>query len=389
MKAYLFCLFGILSKCSVAEEFDVVVVGCGLSGSVVAERLASQLDKKVLIVDKRGHIGGNCYDYIDDAGLLVNRYGPHIFHTRNENVWEYVNQFDEWVRWDHKVIGSVNGTLVPIPVNITTVNMLCNESISSPEEMNDWLRANQLFFPSIENSEQMAKSRVGESLYEKIFAFYTYKQWGRYPRELDPSVLARVSVRNSFDDRYFDDKYQALPKFGYTHFFKKLLASPNIEIQLNTNFFDIKDSVSYKDLVFTGPIDDYYSDLGLEKLEYRSIHFDFQTIRNSGFFQENSVVNYPDADTPFTRIVEYKHFLHQSSEFTTIVREFPTDKGEPYYPVPTQRNADLYRRYKSYANGEHSVYFIGRLGKYQYINMDQAIHQAILFFESTFRTPKE
>lgn len=380
MKRLLFLLLTI-TPLFTAFSYDVVVVGCGLSGAVIAERLASKLHKKVLIIEKRNHIGGNCYDTIDENGILINLYGAHLFHTKEKALWEYVNQFDEWVRWEHKVLGFVDKKYVPIPVNITTVNTLCNKNITTPREMDDWLQSVQIPYPTITNGEQMAKSRVGEFLYEKLFKYYTFKQWNKYPEELDPSVLARIPVRNSFEERYFDDPYQALPKFGYTHFFEKLLANENIEVRLNVDFFDLQKTLTFDTLIFTGPIDTYYDYLGLDKLEYRSIRFDFETIRNTAFYQPNSVINYPDQATPYTRIIEYKHFLHQSSPHTTIAKEFPTNEGEPYYPVPCKKNNDLLKKYQAFAEKEKNVYFLGRLGTYQYLNMDQAIKQALILSE--------
>lgn len=360
-----------------AKEYDVVVVGSGLSGAVIAEQCASKLDKKVLVIEKRPHIGGNCYDYVNEKGLLVSKYGAHIFHTNDENVWKYIQKFSEWVPYEHKVVAFVEGKLVPIPVNILTVNMLCNAGLTSSADMRAWLFHNQVFYPTIENGEQVAKSRVGIDLYEKLFANYTYKQWGLHPHELEPSVLARIPVRDSFEDRYFTDKYQALPKYGYTKFIENILSHPNIDIVLEKSFFDIKDEISYNFLIFTGPIDAFYSHVGLPKLAYRSLQFDTITLENTEFFQPHAVVNYPEKEFSFTRIIEYKHFLSQKSPHTTIVREIPTSEGEPYYPIPCTKNSELYQLYKAYADVEKNVYFLGRLGKYQYLNMDQAISQAL------------
>jgi len=218
------------------KKYDILIIGCGLSGIVIAERFANDLGKKVLIIDKRDHIGGNVYDYVDeDTNILINKYGAHLFHTNNERVWEYINRFSKWIRHDHKVFGNVDNKLINIPVNITTVNELCNENISSTEEMNEWLKKNQIQYDNIDNSEKMGKSRVGEILYEKIFKNYTFKQWNKYPEELDPSVLARIPIRNNFDIRYFDDKYQVLPEKGYTKFIENILTHDNIDVKLNTN----------------------------------------------------------------------------------------------------------------------------------------------------------
>lgn len=364
---------------------DVVIVGCGLSGAVLAERFANVLGRGVLIIEKRDHIAGNCYDYMED-NILMNKYGAHLFHTNDEGVWQYIQNFSEWVRWDHRVLGYVEDRLIPIPVNINTVNTLCGENIKNPEEMDLWLSKTQILPENgIMNGKEMAISRVGKDLYQKIFRSYTFKQWNKFPEELDASVLARIPIRNNFDDRYFDDRYQALPKYGYTKFVEKMITHPLIEVMLNTDFFDIQDQLSYRFLLFTGPIDRYFRDKGLKPLEYRSIDFQIEKIPNTLYFQPNSVVNYPEDNVPFTRIVEYKHFLHQNSPHTIIVREFPCEKGEPYYPVPNDENKILYEKYKQLADKEEGVCFIGRLANYKYFNMDAAIRNALDFFEKKFK----
>ena len=284
-----------------------LIVGCGLSGVVIAERIANILNKKVTIIEKREHIGGNCYDFKDkETNILMNKYGAHLFHTNNEDVWNYVNKFDKWIRWEHKVLTFTDNKFVSIPVNITTINELCEENLQNEKDVNEWLEKNQIKYDTIKNSEEMAKSRIGNKLYEKLIKDYTYKQWNKYPEDLDKSVLERIPIRPNFDTRYFNDKYQALPHKGYTHFFEQILNNKNIEVKLNTDYFDhIKDN-KYDIVIFTGPIDSYFTDL--EKLEYRSIDFEIKIIKNMNYFQPNSVVNYPSIDIPYTRIVEYKHF---------------------------------------------------------------------------------
>jgi UDP-galactopyranose mutase len=364
---------------------DVLIVGCGLSGAVLAERFSSILNRKVLVIEKRNHVAGNCYDYTQD-GILVNKYGAHLFHTNDKGVWDYIQNFSEWVRWDHRVVGRVDGKLVPIPVNINTVNSLCGTNIKSQEEMRQWLSKVQIVPEKMENGEQMALSRVGKDLYQKIFHPYTWKQWNKYPKHLDPSVLARIPVRDDFDDRYFNDRFQALPRYGYTQFVKNMLSHPNIQIMLDTDFFGIQKDLEYNLLIFTGPIDAYFKGKGLEPLEYRSIDFQMEKIENIPYYQPNSVVNYPEENVPFTRIVEYKHFLHQTSPHTIIVREFPCDDGEPYYPVPNEKNRQLYEKYRQLATMEKNVYFIGRLANYKYFNMDAAIRNSLDFFEQHFNS---
>ncbi len=372
------------------DDYDVIIVGCGLSGSVIAERYANKLNKKVLIIEKREHIGGNCYDYIDeDTNILCNKYGPHFFHTNDEEVWDYINKFDEWCRYEHKVVGNIDGQLFPIPVNITTVNILCKENIKSESEMNDWLSKNQIKYDNIKNSEEMSKSLVGNILYEKIFKYYTYKQWNKYPEELKPEVLARIPIRNNFDDRYFTDKYQVLPKNGYTSFFKKLLDNNNITIKLNTDFFSIKDIIpKNKIVIYTGPIDSYFSNLGYDKLEYRSLNIMFEK-HNMNYYQTHTQVNYPSLTEKFTRITEYKHCLNQQSNTTVISKEYSCDDGEPYYPVLNDKNLELFNKYKILADEESkksNIHFIGRLANYKYFNMDQAIKNSLNYFNEFLNT---
>ena len=372
------------------SKYDVIVVGAGLSGIVMAEQFSSILKKKCLVIDKREHIGGNCYDYIDkETGILMNRYGAHLFHTNDDEVFQYINKFCKWIRWEHQVLASVDNKYCSIPANITTVNLLCDEQISSSDEMNDWLSKNQVKYDCIDNSEKMAKSRVGNVLYEKLFKYYTFKQWNRYPEELKPDVLARIPVRNNYDTRYFSDKYQVLPEKGYTNFFNKIIEiNPLIDVVLNTDFFNINKKISKDQIViYTGPIDLYFSQSGYPALEYRSICFEISRIYNTPYYQPNSVVNYPEINTPYTRCVEYKHFLNQQSKHTVIVKETSTDKGEPYYPVLNEKNLNLYQKYLKLLNKEKSnVHFIGRLASYKYFNMDQAIRNALDYFKTNFYT---
>jgi UDP-galactopyranose mutase len=370
------------------DKYDVLVVGCGLSGSVIAERFANLSNKKVLIIDKREHVGGNVYDYKDtDTNILMSKYGAHLFHTNNERVWDYINKFDKWIRWDHTVLGKINNDLFPIPVNINTVNTLCSENISSTEEMDEWLEKKQIKYDIIDNSEKMGRSRVGDVLYDKIFKDYTYKQWNKYPDELDASVLARIPIRNDFDNRYFNDKYQVLPEKGYTHFVESILKNDKIDVLLNTDYFEFikeQDINKFEKVIYTGPIDAFYKNENLDKLEYRSIDFTIEKYYDMNYYQTNSVVNYPEIDIPYTRIVEYKHFLNQQSKDTVIVKEITSDVGEPYYPVPNKKNLELYEKYKNLTLKEENVHFLGRLANYKYFNMDTAILNALEYFDSHF-----
>jgi UDP-galactopyranose mutase len=375
---------------------SVLIVGCGLSGGVIADLYARVLNKKVLILEKRDHIGGNCYDYVDENGILMNQYGAHLFHTNDERVWSYVNKFGNWTPWEHKVIGLVDGKHVPIPVNIKTINRLFpHANISNEEEAKEWLANQTRDFeadPNNWNGEEAAKSRVGDILYNKIFKHYTKKQWDKYPEELDGSVLARIPVRTNYDDRYFSDKYQALPEHGYTKWFESLLNHNNIDVMLNTDYHEFiqsNDINSYEKVYYTGPIDRYFADIGYPKLEYRGIDFVKDSVLpkyDTKYFQCASVVNYPGPKESFTRIVEYKHFLNQETDsmHTTIVREYSKDAKEgddPYYPIPNDRNKELYEKYKVLAEKEERVHFVGRLANYKYFNMDQAIANAISYFE--------
>jgi UDP-galactopyranose mutase len=376
---------------SLMGKFDIVVIGAGISGSTIAERYACA-GNTVLVLEKRDHIGGNCYDFYNDHGIMVSRYGAHLFHTNYEDVWEYVNRFSKWYPYEHHVLARVDGKLVPIPVNITTVNQLFGLEIRTEEEMQQFLDQVQIKNPAPRNGEEAALARVGTVLYEKMFKHYTKKQWDRYPDELDASVLQRIPVRANFDSRYFEDKYQALPLNGYTRLFEAMLDHPNIEVRLNTDYFNVKstsDVTGCRKLFYAGPIDrffDYmYSDE--RKLQWRSIRFEWETL-DQEYFQENSVINYPDPlDGDFTRIVEYKHFTRQKHPKTTISREYTSDEGDPYYPVPNPDNEAIYQRYREQGDKLSGVHFVGRLANYKYFNMDQAFKNALDLFTSLEPSP--
>lgn len=372
-------------------NFDILIIGAGISGAVLAERYASA-GKQVLIIEKRDHIAGNCFDYYDENGILTSKYGAHLFHTNDNGVWNYVNQFADWYTWEHKVVAKVDEHLVPIPVNITTVNTLFNAEISSEKEMQQWLSDNRVNYNQPKNGEEAVLNRVGEVLYDKMFKHYTKKQWDKYPAELHASVLERIPVRDNYDDRYFSDIHQALPKGGYTKMFKNILDHPNITVLLNTDYFEVEDQISgYEKLFYTGPIDRFFrfNKNLTEKLEYRSINFVREEI-DQEYFQENSVVNYPGKEVDFTRIVEYKHFGNQKSATTSIVKEFTVDEGEPYYPVPNEKNQTIYAQYKKEADQLLDVHFVGRLANYKYFNMDQAFRNALDLFESLeLKLPKQ
>jgi UDP-galactopyranose mutase len=363
---------------------NVLIIGAGLSGATIANLFATKLNKKVLVLEKRNHIAGNCYDFIDnETGLLVSAYGPHFFHTNDEEVWKYISQFSEWIRYDVKILSNVDNQLVPVPVNMETINVLCNQTLKSESEVQKWLNKNQIQNDTPKNGEEIALSRVGAILYEKMFKPYTIKQWNKDPKELDQSVLARIPVRTSMDSRYFTDKYQGLPKYGYAALVENMLNHPNITVQLNTEYTR-EMNIPHEILIYTGPIDGYFASKGLPKLEYRSLRFEVERKMNYGYYQQGVQVNYPSLDYSYTRIVEYKHLPYPKTEHTYIVREYPSDTGEPYYPVPTRENQELYETYKNLAENESNVHMIGRLANYKYFNMDQAVRNSIDYFNNKF-----
>ena len=354
--------------------FDYLIVGAGFAGSVLAERLANEAGKKVLIIDKRNHIGGNAYDYFDDAGILVHKYGPHIFHTNSSEVFAYLSKFTQWRPYEHRVLTTVEGKLLPIPINLTTVNTLYDLNLDSSglEKFFDSIREEKQY---IRTSEDVVVSQVGRDLYEKFFRGYTRKQWGFDPSELDKSVTSRIPTRTNTDDRYFTDEYQCMPLHGYTRMFTNMLSHPNIHIMLNTDFSDIEGIIPYKEIIYSGPVDEYF-DHCYGKLPYRSLQFKHETL-DVAQLQSVAVVNYPN-DHAYTRITEYKHLTGQTgTNKTSITYEFPCWDGDPYYPVPRPENAELYQKYKTLADALPNVHFVGRLATYRYYNMDQVVAQAL------------
>ena len=358
--------------------FDYLIVGAGFAGSVLAERLARIDGQRVLLIDKRPHIAGNAYDHHDEAGVLVHRYGPHIFHTNSREVFDYLGQFTEWRPYQHRVKASVDGQLLPIPINLDTVNGLYGLSLTA-QEVEGFFNAAAEPCDRVRTSEDVIVSRVGRELYEKFFRNYTRKQWGMDPSELDAQVTARVPVRTNRDDRYFTDTYQAMPRRGYTRMFERMLDHPNIKVMLNTSFAEIRDEVAYDSLVYTGPIDEYFG-YCYGRLPYRSLQFVFETF-GAPQVQPVAVINYPN-DQAYTRITEFKHLTGQVHHKSTVVYEFPQADGDPYYPVPRPENATLYQRDKALADATPDVHFVGRLGTYRYYNMDQVTAQALTVFST-------
>ncbi|KAA3436272.1 UDP-galactopyranose mutase [Rufibacter hautae] len=353
--------------------FDYLIVGAGFAGSVLAERLATYSNKKVLIIDKRSHIAGNAYDHYNEDGILVHKYGPHIFHTNSKEVFEYLGQFTEWRPYEHRVLASVDGQQVPMPINLDTINKLYGLSLTS-FELDKFFESVAENVPVIKTSEDVVVSKVGRELYEKFFKNYTRKQWGMDPSELDKSVTSRVPTRTNRDDRYFTDTYQAMPLHGFTKMFEKMLDHPNIKIMLNTDYHDIIDFIPFKEMIYTGPVDEYF-DFKYGKLPYRSLEFKHETV-NKEVFQPVAVVNYPNEQL-YTRVTEFKYLTGQQHQKTSLVYEFPRAEGDPYYPVPKPENAELYNKYKKLADSTPGVHFVGRLATYKYYNMDQVVAQAL------------
>jgi UDP-galactopyranose mutase len=360
--------------------YDYLIVGAGFAGSVMAERLALQLNKKVLIVEKRNHIAGNAYDEYDEHGILIHRYGPHIFHTNSKKVFNYLSKFTEWRAYEHKVLASLNGELYPIPINRITLNKLYRLNLKSEEEVKNYYDSVKEKRNPVLNSEDIIVNQVGRDLFEKFFLNYTKKQWNKEPKELSPTVCGRIPVRTNDDSRYFTDKYQFMPKDGYTAMFKKMLSHPNIEVVLDTDYKRIINDVKFDKMIYTGPID-YFFDYKFGKLPYRSIRFEYKNF-DKEFYQPTTQVNYVDNLNRFTRVVEHKYLSNQKSETTTVSFEYSQSNGEPYYPVPTNENKELYVRYFDFSKSLKSVMFIGRLAEYQYYNMDQVVMRTLMVIET-------
>jgi UDP-galactopyranose mutase len=361
-------------------KFDFLIVGAGFAGSVLAERIATQLGQTCLIVEKRNHIGGNAYDHSDAAGVLVHDYGPHYFRTNSQRIVEYLSQFTEWHSVEYKILSWTGGKFWQFPINLNTFEQLIGRA-STSAEMEAQLAEWRVQIDQPKNSEEVIVSQVGWKLYEMFFKNYTRKQWQRDAKDLDASVCGRIPIRTNRDDRYLSESFQALPKDGYTKMFEKMLANPKIEVRLNTDFREARSQVRFDHLIFTGPVDEYF-DHCFGPLPYRSLRFEPETIARE-FFQPAMQVNYPN-DHDFTRIVEIKHATGQKLPATTIVREYPQNFGpgrEPYYPIPAPDAKTLYSKYAERAASEKNVSFVGRLATYRYYNMDQIVGMALAEFE--------
>lgn len=346
---------------------DVVVVGCGIAGSVLARRLAEETQAKVLIIEKRDTIGGDCYDYYNEDGILIHQHGPHIFRTNSKAVWDYLSRFTEWEDYQHKVLANVNGQYYPIPINLDTVNQFLGTSYTA-ENVGEYFDNNRTSTVAVNNVREQIESQIGPAFYHAFFEQYTEKQWGLSCEGLPPEIVARIPIRKNRDDRYFTHKYQALPKAGYTRMIQKILDHPSIHILLNTEYRDIQDEINSGHIYYSGSIDEYYN-YQYGKLPYRSVSFKFETLPIDEF-QPVAVVNYPN-NYDYTRITEFKHFYRYKRTNTVIAKEYPGGGGEPSYPIPIKENIALYEKYRAIPNNE--VTFIGRLGEYKYYSMDQIV----------------
>lgn len=357
------------------NKYDYLIVGAGFAGAVAAERIASQLDKRVLIIEKRNHIGGNAYDEYDDNGILVHRYGPHIFHTNSREVFDYLSLFTEWRFYEHKVLAKLGEQLYPIPINRLTLNKLYGLNLKNESDVENYYEGVRESRSPVKNSEDIIISKVGPDLFEKFFRQYTKKQWNLEPKDLEPGVCGRIPIRTNDDCRYFTDKYQFMPEEGYTKMFEKMLSHKNIEVILNTDYKNIIDNIDFDKMIYTGPID-YFFDYMHGKLPYRSIRFEWENYPFE-YLQECGVINYVDDSVEYTRVTEYKHLSGQKNINTTISKEYTQIDGEPYYPVPNLENHKLYLLYKKEAEKQKNTIFMGRLAEFQYYNMDQVVNRVL------------
>ena len=358
-------------------SYDYLVVGAGCAGCVLAERLANGLGCKVLLVERRSHVGGNTYDFRNDDGLFVQMYGPHIFHTQMQTVWDYLGRFTEWNDYTHRVLAVVGDKSVYLPINLETMERLCDRTFT-PETLREHFDQRRVRLQTPKNARDVVVSQVGEELYELFFKNYTRKQWGLDPEQLDPQVTRRLPVRFDRDTRYFADPYQGIPAQGFTAMFERMLDSPNITVRLDTDYRDVADTQHCRKLIYTGPIDEFFGWVH-GRLPYRSLVFRFETL-DTEWFQRAGVVNYPN-DQDYTRITEFKHLYRQTHARTTICYEYSAAEGPPYYPIPTPANRELYRRYEAQAAELDDVCFLGRLAQYEYLNMDHVVGRALDLYD--------
>ena len=366
------------------STYDTLIVGAGYAGSIVAERLASELGHRVLVIDRRDHIAGNAFDYIDDNGVQVHKYGPHIFHTNSTKVVDYLSRFTEWRPYEHRVLASVDGKWLPMPINRDTVNRLYGLDLKTEEDVEAFYAERREEREMLLTSEDSVVAKVGWDLYEKFFRGYTRKQWELDPKDLHASVTARIPIRTNTDDRYFTDTWQRMPADGYTAMFERILDHPDIDIRTGTDYEEARDDTEFGHLVWTGPIDEYFGHR-FGPLPYRSLHFDLETVETpgGGFHFPVGSINEPSEEIPYTRRTEFRHLSGQEGlERSTIAVEYPRSEGDPYYPIPREQNRALFKRYRALADEiADEVTFCGRLGNYQYLNMDQVTAQALTTFE--------
>jgi UDP-galactopyranose mutase len=370
------------------EGYDTLVVGAGYAGSVMAERLATEAGQRVLVIDRRDHIAGNAYDYLDEHGVLCHAYGPHIFHTKSEKVVEYLSRFTDWRPYEHRVLARVDGKLVPMPINRTTVNQLYGLELATEEDMEQFLAGRAEAVDYIRTSEDVVVAKVGRELYEKFFRGYTRKQWQRDPSELHASVCARIPIRTNTDDRYFTDSFQEIPVDGYTAMFERILDHPLIDVSLETDYWEVRDEIEHGHLVYTGPVDRFF-DFRFGALPYRSLEWELRNepTPDGGYFQPVGSINEPSEEVPYTRVTEFRHISGQAPhDSSTLAVEFPRAEGDPYYPIPNDETRALYKQYEALAAELPDVTFVGRLARYQYLNMDQVVGQALSTAEKRLAT---
>ena len=364
-------------------RYDYLIVGAGFAGSVLAERLASQCDKKILLIDKRAHFGGNAFDARNEESILIHHYGPHLFHTNDASVLAYLSRFTEWMPYAHRVLANVRGSLYQIPVNRNTLNAFFNVRLNSDQEAENFLAEKRIIPAAITNSEDIITSHVGRELFEAFFRGYTKKQWKQEPRQLSPGVCGRLPVRFNTDDRYFHDRHQLMPANGYTEMFRNMLSHKNITFVPETDYRSVSET-AYKRLLYTGPIDEFFG-YAYGKLPYRSLRFEHTTIREE-FVQPVAQINYCDEEIPYTRSCEWKRCTGQKHPYTSVTQEYPSATGEPLYPVPSDENHALYEQYKNESRQLPHVVFAGRLAEYRYYNMDQVISRTLRLFETIATT---
>lgn len=362
--------------------YDFLIVGAGFAGSVCARQLA-EAGQKILLIDRRPHIGGNAFDKRDEHGLLIHPYGPHIFHTNAKRVFEYLSKFTDWRFYEHRVLAVVEGDLYPIPINRTTINKFYDLEL---DEVGVAAYIEKVREPkdSVKTSEDVVLNSVGRDLCDKFFRGYTAKQWGLDLSELSAGVAARIPTRTNDDDRYFTDSFQFMPAEGYARMFERMLDHPNIEVRVDTDLASVRDAETFGHMIYTGPIDAFYEHR-FGRLPYRSLEFQHEHIADVDSFQPTGTVNYPVSEE-FTRITEFKYLTGETASGTSIVREYPRAEGDPYYPVPRPENEALFKKYEALADAEPDVTFVGRLAQYRYYNMDQVVAAALKAADTLLET---